>query len=621
MTKPFEACSLADLAHELQLAARDTSGGALSADVVARITPCLLDRAHTKAVLQRHPRFGGSSGLVCSAPGSLPMAAPECAQFDLGCRVRVMGLVQAAQHNGKMGVVIAPLDLQTGRIGVKLEEGCEIRIKPCNMQLQQHPDDDDLDAATTDSKQAWCSMLRDLFLSAGVSVSDAAHRAVYLVVKQCAMLGRVRLPQAGSPVAVVQFKIRSSGSFEKQCNLCACAQGQGQGQGFFHAKTGDGSCCSVVNSVCTRMRGSSLESLRLLDYQQNRHWPAARVIEIASGRWCLQIFTAAEQLHGARVFMRMCNAQGVALVRIQLAPAAQRLRLRTLVPIYEMTMEHRQRMRGMGCGVRGKLALLMSQGWGGGGAVPRDCSPLMDRILRRVAAAQVAATPEGLHAQAQALIAAGECAAAAALLQQADRHGHLPSRADLASMLMDGREGVAADCKRAVALAEEGTRLGCHHCQGVTAMWYLGGVGVKGCDRDEAQKLLSRSFALARASAGEGSKYGQRALGQLYKNAQDYDAAVAQFRLAAAQHYDLAQNYLGHMICNGLGVAQDHVEALRWFKLAAAQGLGAALNNVGKYHEYGLTVAADVAEAIRWYKRAAAAGLREAADALKRLGA
>jgi TPR repeat protein len=108
----------------------------------------------------------------------------------------------------------------------------------------------------------------------------------------------------------------------------------------------------------------------------------------------------------------------------------------------------------------------------------------------------------------------------------------------------------------------------------------------------------------------------------LYQNAQDYDAAVAQFRLAAAQHYDLAQNYLGLMICNGLcGVAQDHVEALRWFKLAAAQGLGAALNNVGKYHEYGLTVAADVAEAIRWYKRAAAAGSHDAADALKRLGA
>ena len=95
MTKPFAHCSLADFVHELQLAtARDASGSALSADVVARITPCLLDHAHTKAALQQHALVTGGSGLVCS------------------------------------------------------------------------------DAAG--SKQAWCSMLRDLFLGCGVSVSDAA---------------------------------------------------------------------------------------------------------------------------------------------------------------------------------------------------------------------------------------------------------------------------------------------------------------------------------------------------------------------------------------------------------------------------------------------------------------
>ena len=168
MTKPFDACSLADFAHELQLAAREASGSgsALSADVVARITPCLLDHAHSVSILLRHPRcfVVGSRGLVCSPAAN--------------------------------------------------------------------------------SKQAWCSMLRDLFHGAGISVSDAAQLRVYLVVKQCAKLGRVRLP-----------------------------------------------------------------------------W---------SGRWCLQLFAAAEQLHGARVFLRVCNAQGAALVRLQLAPAAQRLRLRTL---------------------------------------------------------------------------------------------------------------------------------------------------------------------------------------------------------------------------------------------------------------------------------------------------
>jgi len=338
-----------------------------------------------------------------------------------------------------------------------------------------------------------------------------------------------------------------------------------------------------------------------------------------SGRWCLQLFAALEQLHGARVFLRVCNAQGAALVRIQLAPAAQRLRLRTLVPVYEMTMGHRQRLRGIGCGGRGTLARLIALGAGGWGPVPRDCSVLMDRIVRRVAAAQVAATPEALHEQAQALRAVGDFAAAAAMLQQAVGLGHVPSRADLADMLIDGREGVAVDRKRGFELVVEGARLGCHHCQGVMAKCYFYGFG---CSKDEA-----RSLALARTSAGEGSsKYGQWMLGWLYRVgkggvAQDYAAAVAQFRLAAAQGYDMAQCNLGYMHGMGHGIAKDKAEALRLYKLAAAQGLGWALNNVGWYYEKGYSVAADRAEAIRWYKRAAEAGWHEAADNLRRLGA
>ena len=46
--------------------------------------------------------------------------------------------------------------------------------------------------------------------------------------------------------------------------------------------------------------------------------------------------------------------------------------------------------------------------------MPRDYSALMDRIVRRVAAAQVVAMPQELHAQA--LRAAGECTDASALL-------------------------------------------------------------------------------------------------------------------------------------------------------------------------------------------------------------
>jgi hypothetical protein len=73
------------------------------------------------------------------------MSSAESTEFDLGCRVRVAGLVQAAHHNGKTGVVIASSDTQTGRIGVELEDGAKVCIKPCNMQLLQRPDDAEKD--------------------------------------------------------------------------------------------------------------------------------------------------------------------------------------------------------------------------------------------------------------------------------------------------------------------------------------------------------------------------------------------------------------------------------------------------------------------------------------------
>ena len=158
-------------------------------------------------------------------------------------------------------------------------------------------------SAAADSKQAWCSMLRDLFLGAGVSVSDAARLRVFLLVKQCAELGRVRLPQAASPAVVVQFSMCSGGGFAKKISY---ARGPGQGQGMFQAETRGG---DVVNSVCARMRGGSLDSLRLLDYAQNRQWPG-RVVEIVSGRWCLQLFAALEPLHGARVFFARVQHAG-----------------------------------------------------------------------------------------------------------------------------------------------------------------------------------------------------------------------------------------------------------------------------------------------------------------------
>jgi len=62
---------------------------------------------------------------------------------------------------------------------------------------------------TAESKQVWCSMLRDLFSSAGAAVSDAALLRVYLVCKESARRGHVRVNEANQD-AMFKFCAPSS---------------------------------------------------------------------------------------------------------------------------------------------------------------------------------------------------------------------------------------------------------------------------------------------------------------------------------------------------------------------------------------------------------------------------
>ncbi len=220
--------------------------------------------------------------------------------------------------------------------------------------------------------------------------------------------------------------------------------------------------------------------------------------------------------------------------------------------------------------------------------------------------------------EAERLLAAGQYTAAAQQLQRAIGHGHLPSRALKAWMLLDCRESAAKDCNGAFELVEEGARLGCNHCRGVMAIYYWYG---NGCVTDAA-----RSLELARESSQKGSRYGQYALGRLYVSgvggvARDHAQALALYRRAAAQNFDGAQIFLGTMYHEGLGVAETHSEALRWYQLAATKGHPEALFNVAYCHWRGLGVGENKAEATRWYNSAQAAGHPNAANHLKRLHA
>jgi TPR repeat protein len=240
------------------------------------------------------------------------------------------------------------------------------------------------------------------------------------------------------------------------------------------------------------------------------------------------------------------------------------------------------------------------------------------RVAAKLMHSLAAAVGNKVGKEAEELCASGQCAAAAVALKLAIDVGHLPSRALMAHMLITIREGVAHDSKAAFMLAEEGARLGCHHCQGVMSRCYMWGFG---CEVDE-----ERSVELARESSGKGSRYGQNMLGEFYQYgvggvAQDYAQAVALYRLAAAQNLDDAQHNLGFMCYLGEGVARDYAEALRLYHLATAQGHPDAMYWVAECHKEGQGVRKNMAEAIRWYRRAQAAGHTHAAVVLQRFRA
>jgi TPR repeat protein len=399
---------------------------------------------------------------------------------------------------------------------------------------------------------------------------------------------------------------------------------------------------------------------------------AAASLQVAAHAEPLTLLAMFKSLYDMLVWAQLCNPQGVALFPFVHIPPRLR-RPFAGAPVHGMSLTHAQRLCAVGCGLKGKLVRMLSLGvdrtstqtftttstvstatttmpftgtktsttttitstimthhprhfepqrnWGA-------CHKLMQSTVRRVASKLMAAVRDEAAKEAEELCASGQYAAAAVALKLAVDLGHLPSRALKAWLLVNGREGVAKDAKRGFELAEEGARLGCHHCQGVMAWCYMGKYGLGfGCVRDEA-----RSLELARESSWKGSRYGQYVLGLFLQFgaggvAQDYDQAVVFYRLAAAQNLDDAQYEMGMyfnrtsvMYFNGFGVYLDDYEGRRWHQLAEAQGYPDALFNAApQYHDSDDD--GGVVEAIRWFRRAQAAGQPVAAAELRRLRA
>jgi hypothetical protein len=116
----------------------------------------------------------------------LIMASDASENITFGSRVNIQGLLQHAKYNGKLAVVIALADPQTGRYGVRFENGDEVRIKPENMDLRQQTHETRAagpSVSTAHSDVGVHKMMVDYGKSQGFSMHDV-HRIMEIAEKK-----------------------------------------------------------------------------------------------------------------------------------------------------------------------------------------------------------------------------------------------------------------------------------------------------------------------------------------------------------------------------------------------------------------------------------------------------
>lgn len=131
------------------------------------------------------------------------------------------------------------------------------------------------------------------------------------------------------------------------------------------------------------------------------------------------------------------------------------------------------------------------------------------------------------------------------------------------------------------------------------------------------KRFEERQALIAKATAGDADA--QSRMGDVCRvgdqlTPQDLTAATTWYRLAAEQGDVEAQNNLGAMYQNGMGVPTDLAEAARWYRLAAEQNAPTAKFNLGCLLREGKGVSPAPEEGLRLIREAADAGDAAAAS-------
>jgi serine/threonine protein kinase len=121
-------------------------------------------------------------------------------------------------------------------------------------------------------------------------------------------------------------------------------------------------------------------------------------------------------------------------------------------------------------------------------------------------------------------------------------------------------------------------------------------------------------------AAERGNAFAQDELGRLYWQGlgvnKDNGQAVQWFRKAADQGLPVAQADMGWMYQYGLGVEKDNIQAFQLYQKSAAHGGSAAETRLAFMYENGLGVEKDYAQALAWYRKAAGQGNPRAENSL-----
>lgn len=312
----------------------------------------------------------------------------------------------------------------------------------------------------------------------------------------------------------------------------------------------------------------------------SQEWRQAFNQNIVFQWWCrsatwersrFHMFAAVQHLNSARMFLHAHDSNvysnGVAPTTVKL------LNFPLGVSVHSVVITHVERLRIIADAATAKLVLRMSRMLKF--PVFRSTAARLLfalGILKRVAARRSEHTAEALYLQGQRLYASGHYAEAAAAYRRSIAAGHLPPRADLAHMMIDGRDGIEPSQRllsEAFQLVGEGASAECPNCQDIFARCY-----------HMATKLprnAALSLQLARASSDKGCRYGQYMLGALLVDGAggtvNDTEAVRYLRLSASQGLDVAQKQLGDMHEAGRGVVQDRAEARAGTNWRQSRGL------------------------------------------------